>query len=149
MFEALAAALILGGINAIGDFVSAELRLTNRPIYMFARIALICYCVGGLVGARARQLLIGTIAGLAIGLLVAAAYHLLAPRVGWGGLAVAWALFWICFSLLDAVLQGGAVEALVRGAIAVVLSGIVFYVITTMLVELRSSEPNLLRVFAL
>lgn len=150
MIEALAAALLLGGLNTIGDFVTAELRLATRPIYAFARIALISYCVGGIVGARARQLLIGTAGGLMIGSLVAGAYYLLAPTLGWGAMVVAWGLFWICFSLLDAMLHGsvGAVGAVVQGAIAAVLSGIAFYAITTIWAEPPSREPNLLRVLA-
>ena len=85
MIEALAAALLLGGINTLADFASAELKLEARPIYVLVRVVLICYCVGGIVGARARQLLMGTVAGLMIGALVAAVYYLLAPSLGWVG----------------------------------------------------------------
>ena len=82
MIEALAAALLLGGINTIADFVSAELKPEARPIYVLARVVLICYCVGGIVGARARQLMMGTVGGLMIGAFVSAVYYLLAPQVG-------------------------------------------------------------------
>jgi hypothetical protein len=125
MIEAFAAALLLGGINTLADFISSEMRLQAKPIYMFARIALICYCVGGIVGARAKQLMIGTIGGVMIGALVAGAYYFLAPSMGTqSALGVAWALFWISFSLLDALMQGGAsfAGALFQGAVAAVLS---------------------------
>ena len=79
MLEALAAALLLGGINTIADYLALELKLQSKPIYVFARIALICYCVGGIVGARARQLMMGMVGGLMIGALVSAAYYLIAP----------------------------------------------------------------------
>ena len=96
MIEALAAALLLGGINTIADFVSSEMRLQAKPIYAFARIALICYCVGGIVGARAKQLMIGTIGGVMIGALVGGAYYFLAPSIGQqAALGVAWGLFWV------------------------------------------------------
>ena len=36
MIEALAAALLLGGINTLADFASAELELEARPIYVSA-----------------------------------------------------------------------------------------------------------------
>src|SRR4029453_4111840 len=99
MIEALAAALLLGGINTIADFASTELKLEARPIYVLVRVVLICYCIGGIVGARARQLLMGTVAGLMIGALVSAVYYLLAPSLGWGALAAAWSVFWLAFSL--------------------------------------------------
>jgi hypothetical protein len=149
MIEALAAALLLGGVNTLSDFASSELRLETRRIYAFVRIALICYCVGGIVGARAKQLLIGTVGGLMIGALVAAAYYLLVPASGWGALVAAWVIFWVAFSLLEAVLNGGSAGgALLQGLIAAALSGAAFYAITGIWVEPSSRDPNYLRVLA-
>jgi hypothetical protein len=148
MLEALAAALLLGGINTIADYVAIELKLQSRPIYVFARIALVCYCVGAIVGARARQLMMGMVGGLMIGALVSAAYYLLAPSVGWTALAVAWVLFWLGFSLLEALLQGGTSIALglLQGAAAAALSAGFFYGISNIWMDPRSSDPNLWRV---
>jgi hypothetical protein len=148
MLEALAAALLLGGINTIADYISVEMRLQARPIYIFARVILICYCVGGIVGARARQLMMGMVGGLMIGALVAAAYYLLAPSIGWSALAIAWSLFWLAFSLLDALLYGSTsiAGALLQGAAAALLSGGFFYAITNIWVERPSTDPNLYRV---
>jgi hypothetical protein len=148
MLEAFAAALLLGGINTIADYISAELRLEARPIYVFARIALICYCVGGIVGARARQLMMGMIGGLMIGAMVSAAYYLLVPVHAWGALALAWLLFWLGFGLLDALLAGGTTAgiAVLLGVVAALLSGMFFYAITGIWIEQPSREPNLLRV---
>jgi len=151
MLEAFAAALLLGGINTLADFILSELKLAARPIYVFARIVLICYCVGGIVGARARQLMIGTIGGLMLGALVGCAHYLLAPAMGLGALAVAWALFWIGFSLLDAVFRGasGMVGALLQGLLAAAVSGVLFYALTSIWAPPTGGEPNLLRVLAL
>jgi hypothetical protein len=148
MLEALAAALLLGGINTIADYIALELKLQSKPIYVFARIALICYCVGGIVGARARQLMMGMVGGLMIGALVSAAYYLLAPSVGWTALAVAWVLFWLGFSLLEAVLHGGTsvVNGLLQGAAAAALSAGFFYAISNVLIEPASRDPSLWRV---
>jgi len=148
MLEALAAALLLGGINTIADYIALELKLQSKPIYVFARIALICYCVGGIVGARARQLMMGMVGGLTIGALVSAAYYLLAPSVGWTALAVAWVLFWLGFSLLEAVLHGGTrvVYGLIQGAAAAALSAGFFYAISNVLIEPASRDPSLWRV---
>jgi hypothetical protein len=148
MLEAVAAALLLGGINTIADYIALELRLESKPIYVFARIALICYCVGGIVGARARQFMMGMVGGLMIGALVSAAYYLLAPSIGWSALAVAWVLFWLGFSLLEALLQGGTtiVIGLLQGAAAAALSAGFFYAISKIWMDPTSSDPNLWRV---
>jgi hypothetical protein len=144
MIEALAAALLLGGINTIADFVSTELKLGARPIYVLARVVLICYAVGGIVGARARQLMMGTVGGLMIGALVSAVYYLLAPVAGWTALALAWSFFWLGFSLLDAVLHGGsAVGAILQGLAAALLSGGFYYGIAKIWPQDPSLDPNL------
>ena len=150
MLEALAAALLLGGINTIADYIAVELRLQSKPIYIFARIALICYCVGGIVGARARQLLMGMVGGLMIGALISAVYYLLAPSIGWTALAIAWALFWLGFSLLEALLQGGTSVGigLLQGAAAAALSAGFYFAISNIWVEAPSRDPSLLRVLA-
>ena len=146
MLEAIAAALLLGGINTIADVTSTELKLETRPIYILVRVVLICYCIGGIVGARARQLMIGSVAGLMIGALVAAVYYLLTPVLGWGALAIAWSIFWLAFSLLDAVLHGGtALGAVLQAVAAVLLSGGFYYAFANIWPADRSSDPNLWR----
>ena len=147
MLEAFAAALLLGGINTIADALSAELKLGARPIYIFARVLLICYCVGGIVGARARQLLMGTVGGLMIGALVAAVYYLLSPAAPWPALALAWTFFWVSFSLLDVLLDGGssAGSAVLQGLAAAILAGALFYAIGNLWPEADAREPSLLR----
>lgn len=148
MIEAFAAALLLGGINTIADYISLELKLQSKPIYVFARIALICYCVGGIVGARARQFMMGMVGGLMIGALISAAYYLLQPSVGFVALVVAWVLFWLSFSLLEVLLQEGAgvVGGLVQGAAAAALSAGFFYAISNIWTERTFGDPNLWRV---
>jgi hypothetical protein len=60
MLEALAAALLVGVINTLSDYISVELKLQSKPIYIFAWIALTCYCVGGLLqGVAAAALSAG------------------------------------------------------------------------------------------
>ena len=147
MLEALAAAFLVGGINTMADALIAELKLDAKPIYVFGRAVLICYCVGGIVGARARQMLMGTVGGLMIGALVGMAHYLLAPALGWAGLAIAWTLFWVGFSLLDTLLDGRADVglALLQGIAGAVLSGVFFYAMGNVWPEASESEPSLLR----
>src|SRR4051812_14608169 len=147
MLEALAAALLVGVINTLGDYISVELKLQSKPIYVFARIALTCYCVGGIVGARARQLMMGTVGGLMIAAFVAAAYYLLAPSAESTALGVAWLVFWVGFSLLVALLQGGTgiTGGLLQGVAAAALSAVFFYAISDFWAAPASRDPNIWR----
>lgn len=147
MLEALAAALLVGVINTLADYISVELKLQSKPIYIFARIALTCYCVGGFVGARARQLMMGTMGGLMIGAFVSAAYYLLAPSWESTALVVAWLVFWVGFSLLEALLQEGTgiVDGLLQGVAAAALSAGFFYAISNVWAAPESRDPNIWR----
>ncbi|HEX5474763.1 MAG TPA: hypothetical protein VFX12_08895 [Vicinamibacterales bacterium] len=147
MMEALAAAAILGGINTLADYAMIAFELQARPLYALGRAVLIGYCIGGLVGARARQLMIGTMSGLLIGLLVGAVYVLLAPALGAGALGVGLALFWIGFALLEMLLAGTSrVEnAVLRGALAAIVSGVVFYALNAVWPERSMKDPSLAR----
>lgn len=147
MLEALATALLVGVINTLADYISVELKLESKPIYLFARVALTCYCVGGIVGARARQLMMGAMGGLMIGAFVSAAYYLLAPSWGSTGLVVAWLVFWVGFSLLEALLQEriGIVAGLLLGVAAAALSAGFFYVISNLWAAPVSRDPNIWR----
>ena len=147
MLEALAAALLVGLINTLADYISVELKLQSKPIYLFARIALTCYCVGGIVGARARQLMMGMVGGLMIGAFVSAAYYLLPPSWESTTLVVAWLVFWVCFSLLEAALQGGIgiVGGLLQGVAAAALSAVFFYAISNAWAAPESRDPNIWR----
>lgn len=147
MMEALAAAAILGGLNTIGDYATAVLELQSRPLYALARAAVIGYCLGGIVGARARQIFIGAISGLLIGIFVGIGYQALTPSLGWRALLVAAPVFWIGFSFLETVLHGDstAAAALLRGLAAAAVSGLVFYVIASAWPEPKPNDPNLAR----
>jgi len=147
MLEALAAALLVGVINTLADYISVELKLQSKPIYVFARIALTCCCIGGIVGARARQLMMGTMGGLMIGAFVAAVYYLLAPSAETMALVLAWLIFWVGFSMLTALLQGGPniVAGLLQGVAAALLSAVFFHTIPSVWPAAASSDPNIWR----
>ena len=147
MLEALAAAFLVGVINTLADYISVELKLQSKPIYLFARIALTCYCVGGILGARARQLMMGTMGGLMIGVFVSAAYYLLAPSWESTALVVAWFVFWVGFSLLEALLEGGTgiVNGLLQGVAAAALSAAFFYAISNVWAAPAARDPNIWR----
>jgi hypothetical protein len=147
MMDALAAALVLGGVNTIGDVVAAQLGLGSRAIYPVGRIVLACYCVGGLIGLQSRQVLIGTLSGLMLGTLVAGVYLVLTPGLGAGATWLAWAIMWVGFAACEAVLRGeiGPTSAAVQGLAAAVVSGVIFYSLSGMWNESTPSDPHIIR----
>jgi hypothetical protein len=85
-----------------------------------------------------------------IGALVTAVYYLLAPSLGWAALVAAWSVFWLAFSLLDALLMGGSpVGALLQAVAAVVLSGGFYYAIGNVWPLDRGSDPTIWRTLVL
>ena len=149
MIEAFAAAILLGGINTIADVVSTELKVGSSPVYILARVLIICYCVGGIVGARGRQMLMGSVGGVMIGAVVSATYYLLAPSLGWWAVAPAWSIFWLAFSLLDALVHGGTIAGAVIQALAAILLSAGFYFgITNLWPPERGSDPSIWRALA-
>jgi len=103
MIESLATALLLGGINTVYDFVWPQLKLGGPG--GSTRIMLMCFVVGVLVGARAREVMIGAIGGLLISVGVLASYQYLLQTGAGYQLYVPWAIFWVSFALLDALLN--------------------------------------------
>ena len=150
MIDALVAAVLLGGLSTIGDFLWATMRLHNRVAYGVIHGAVICTTIGSLVGARAKQLFLGALIGPIIGALAAGGFYALAPVMGWSAMFVMWMLLWICFGLLEAALGGdkGTGAAIFQGVIAAVLSGAAFYAISGIWTHPSPHGPNYLRNFA-
>ena len=141
MIDALVAAVLLGGLMTLGDFVWAALHLHNRVAYGTIHGAAMCLTIGGLVGARVKQPLIGAFIGPIIGVLAAGGFYVLAP--------VMWMLLWICFGLMGALLGGGRTVsgAILQGVIAALLSGAAFYAISGIWTNPSPQGPNYLRNF--
>jgi hypothetical protein len=143
MLSAVAAALFLGAVMTAGDFVWAYFGVRHSMWAGVAHGALMCLCIGGVVGVRARRPVPGLIAGPLVGVLAAAAFYAIAPTLGWGAMLPAWMLFWICFALLQRFLLTETLRrALARGAVAAVLSGLAFYAISGIWTRPAPGGPN-------
>lgn len=128
---AVLASLLLGAVMTAGDFIWAFFSLRHRVYTGVAHGALMCLCIGAVIGYRSGRLAPGLLAGPLIGVLAAAAFYALAPTLRWGAMVPAWMLFWICFAMLQKWLTGGTLGmALARGVVAAVLSGLAFYAIS-------------------
>jgi hypothetical protein len=124
------------------------LKLETRPIFVMGRVILVCMLVGTIIGARGRQILIGVVAGVGIGVFLGGAYHVLLPSIGWYALGLTWLLFWIFFGLLETLLQEsrGVALAVIASAGAAVLSALVYYALGRSWGQPSSADPNYLRV---
>jgi hypothetical protein len=145
LVQAIAAALFLGGVMTAGDFIWAQFRVRHSVWTGATHGAVMCLCIGAVIGARAGRTLAGVIAGPLIGIVAAAAFYATASTLGWGAMLPAWMLFWICFALLQNWLQPESLNgAAARGVIAAVLSGLAFYAISGIWTRPSRGGPNYL-----
>jgi hypothetical protein len=142
--HAALAALALGILSTLGDFVWEHWRVRHRVVTGLVHGAVICLAIGAAVGARAGRPLAGLAVGLPIGVLAAGAFYLLAPVLRWNAMFPAWMLFWICFGVLQARLAGDRRlgPALLRASAGAVLSGIAFYLVSGMWTNPPRGGPN-------
>jgi hypothetical protein len=148
LLAAAGAAIFLGAVMTAGDFVWAQFDLRNRVLNGIAHGALMCLCIGLVVGLRARRVAAGALVGPLIGVLAAGAFYAIAPTLGWGAMLPAWMLFWICFALLQMWLTTGTIgSALGRGLAAAVFSGAAFYLISGIWTRPTPGGPNYLTHF--
>lgn len=146
MVYALVAALILGAASTGGDMLWAGLSLRHRVAYGIVHGALLCLLIGAVLGWRSRRPAAGILAGPLVGVGAAGLFYLLAPRFGYYAMFPAWMFFWICFALLLPALTRDRRwgEALVRGLVAAVLSGLAFYAISGIWTRPPRGGPNYL-----
>lgn len=143
MVDAIVAAVALGALSTLGDFVWEVLRLRHRMYYGIAHGAVICLAIGAFIGWRAGRGRAGLLAGPIVGVVAAAMFYVLAPWLRYSAMFPAWMFFWICFAALQARLMGTPLSAaLARGIIAALLSGAAFYAISGIWTRPPSGGPN-------
>lgn len=148
LIHALLAAALLGIVSTFGDFVWANWQLRHRMWYGLAHGAVICLCIGAVIGARSGKLAAGMAAGPVVGLLAAGTFYALAPALGYSAMFPAWMLFWLCFGALQARLGDRRIgPAVTRGLVAAVLSGIAFYLVSEMWTRPPRGGPDYPRFF--
>lgn len=148
MLHAVGAALLLGAVMTAGDFVWAFFDVRHSVWAGVTHGALMCLCLGTVIGFRAQRPAPGILAGPLVGVLAAGAFYVLAPVLGYGAMLPAWMFFWICFALLQQALTGGALAAaLLRGVGAAVLSGLAFYAISGIWTRPSPGGPDYVRHF--
>jgi hypothetical protein len=142
VLAAVLAANLLAAVMTLGDFVWSAMHLPHRMAYGITHGAVMCLCLGLVIGRRAGRVAAGALAGPVIGVAAALTFYALAPWLRYGAMFPAWMLFWILFAFLQQRLskRASAGHAAVHGIAAAVLSGIAFYLISG--IWTRHGEPN-------
>ncbi len=133
MPTALFGSLLIAAVSTLGDFVWAGLHLRHRVEYGLAHGTILFLCIGAFLGSIGNKTLIGAIYGALIGLVAAGSFYVLAPVTGYWVMAVIWAFVWLAVAVLAGrILSFHATwgDTLKRGALAMVGSGVAFYLIS-------------------
>jgi hypothetical protein len=141
---AIIASLFLAVVMTLGDLLWAALDLRHRVWYGIAHGAVMCLCIGLVIGVRAGQPASGTALGPIVGVIAAGAFYLLAPWLRLSAMLPAWMLFWILFALVQHRLQrhGTLGAATLRGLVAALVSGLAFYAISGIWTRPSPQGPN-------
>ena len=144
MLHAVLAALALASVMTLGDFAWAALGIRHRALYGVIHGAVMCLSLGLAIGIRVRRPAPAAVAGPLIGVTAAAAFYLLAPKLGWGAMFPAWMLLWMLFAFLQRLLVPGEGigTAMKRGILAALLSGLAFYLISDIWIH-EAAHPSL------
>ncbi|HVR71846.1 MAG TPA: hypothetical protein VMT87_13475 [Vicinamibacteria bacterium] len=134
VIAAVAGSLLVAALSTLGDFVWARFIPAHRPLLGLLHGTALCLAIGLFLGARRRRPIRGALAGAGIGLGAAGGYYLLARLMGYAAMFVLWMVLWAAFGLLAGRGLGeprsSAGEALGRGAVAAMGSGLAFYAIS-------------------
>ena len=133
MRNAIVGAVVIAAVSTLGDFIWAGLHLRHRIIYGLAHGALLFLCMGAYFGFLRSKTWIGAACGAAIGIGAAGCFYVLAPVAGYSVMFGVWAFVWIALAfLVRRILNDPAARDgfLVRGIIAMIGSGLGFYLIS-------------------
>ena len=132
--KAAAGTLLIAALNTFGDFFWARWITNHRAVYGLVHGTALCLGIGLYLGAIRGHAARGALAGPAIGLAAAAGYYALATVMGYAAMFVLWMALWAAFGVLNGRGLGeprsSMGEALIRGALAAVGSGLGFYAIS-------------------
>jgi hypothetical protein len=142
--DALAAAVALAVVSTFGDFVWAAIVPGHQVVYGLVHGAVLLACIGLWLGLPAGRPGAGSLGGLAIGVVSAGGFYLLAPLLGYAAMFPMWMLLWVLFAHLHARLLGerDIRGAAWRGIVAAAVSGLAFYAISDIWLAPSPRGPN-------
>jgi hypothetical protein len=141
---ALVGALLLAALNTLGDFVWARFVPAHRTVYGLLHGTLLLMAVGLYLGVLRGRAALGALGGALVGLLSALSFYALVRLLGMSAMFASWMALWIGFAFLDARLRGSAPprEALARGVLAALGSGLAFWAVSGIWTRHDPGGPN-------
>ena len=134
MRQAIIGALLIAAVSTLGDFVWAGLNLRHRTEYGLAHGAILFLCMGAYFGSLEKKTRVGAMYGAATGLAAAGSFYLLAPLAGYSVMFFIWAFVWIALAIMVRRVLTVSREPwrriLLRGVVAMIGSGLGFYLIS-------------------
>ena len=133
LWRPLAAAAALAAVSTLGDFVWAGWLPEHKAVFGLIHGALLGAAIGLAVGLARGRAVAGLIGGAGIVLGAALGFYALRPLLGYSAMFVLWMALWLAFGLLGGRWLGprhSTREALARGALAAVGSGLAFYLVS-------------------
>jgi hypothetical protein len=131
MVPAIVGALLLAGLSTAADYIW----FLNIPQHQVSSGAIhgstLFAALGGYLGWRKGQRIVGLIGGLLSGLVAALSFYLLAPIGGYYMMLVSWLLLWILLAALQTHLDGqlNIARAVGRGLVTAIVAGLGFAVV--------------------
>lgn len=141
---ALIGALVLAAISTLGDWIWAHYVSRHRMVFGLLHGTLLLLALGLYLGVLRKRAVLGALGGAVVGLAAAASFYGLARLMGTSAMFVSWMALWIGFALLDARVLQRAVplrEAIIRGMVAAIGSGLAFYAISDIWTRPRPGGP--------
>ena len=128
--SAVACSIALAAVSTLGDFVWASWIHDHRTLFGLAHGALLGAALGLALGLVRGRPAAGALYGMLIVLLAACGFYALYSLMGYSAMFVAWMGLWMGFGALGG--RGlsslhSLREALVRGGLAALGSGLAFY----------------------
>jgi hypothetical protein len=133
LWRPLAASAALAAASTLGDFVWARWIPEHKAVFGLVHGALLGAAIGLTLGLARGRALAGLAGGAAIVLGAALGFYALRPLLGYSAMFVLWMALWLAFGLLGGrwlVSRHSATEALARGTVAAVGSGLAFYLVS-------------------
>ena len=140
---AVIASLVIAAVSTLGDLVWALYIPRHRAVFGMVHGIALCVAIGAVLCADARAR--GALVGAAIGAAAAGGFYLLAPLMGYAAMFVMWMARWVAcavFAIADGARRPPHREALVRGGLAAVGSGLAFYAISGIWLKPAAGGPD-------
>ena len=148
MMQTLIGSFLMGAISTIGDLLWELFIPQHQTHWGILHGILLCFLMGAILGRMSGSWKTAKTFGLweiGVGAVSAGLFYALWPLMGWSAMFVAWMVLWLMTAwIMDRALRSG--EAFkwmaLRGVLAAVLSGAVFYLISGIWTDPPPDGPN-------